>query len=62
MREYRIDLPRALEAGISWRRLQVLIGGLSAASVYRLLTRRAGSTYTAANAGDYFAQFPKAGE
>lgn len=59
-----MDLLAELEAGMSWRRFQVLLAGLSANSVYGYAIRQAGrpKPLRAADAGGFFAAFPKAGE
>ena len=59
-----MDLLAEIEAGMTWRRFQVLLAGLSAASVYGYAIRRAAAPrpLTAADASSYFASFPKAGE
>lgn len=49
---------------MSWRRLRVLLAGLSAASVYQAIALGPGSgaqRYARENAADYFASFPRAG-
>jgi len=59
-----MDLLTEVGAGMSWRRFQVLLNGLSAASVYGYAIRTAATPrpLTAADAPAYFASFPKAGE
>lgn len=48
---------------MSWRRFAALLGGLSAASVYRALSGEGSRRpLTAKDAGAFFASFPKAGE
>ena len=58
-----MDLLHELEAGLTWRRFQALLAGLSADSVYGYATRRGTESkpLTAADAPAYFASFPKAG-
>jgi hypothetical protein len=56
-----MDLLAELDAGMTWRRFRVLLAGLSGRSVYRaLLAGGPTRVYTAENAADYFARFPKA--
>ena len=59
-----MDLLAELEAGMSWRRFQSLLAGLSPDSVYGYAVRGAAGPkpLTAADAPSYFASFPKAGE
>ena len=59
-----MDLLAEIEAGMTWRRFQVLLAGLSAASVYSYAIRRAAAPkpLTVVDAPSYFASFPKAGE
>jgi len=59
-----MDLLAGLAAGMTWRRFQALLAGLSADSVYGYAVRgEAGpKPLTAADAPGYFATFPKAGE
>jgi len=59
-----MDLLRELGTGMTWRRFQVLLAGLSAESVYAYAMRAAPGPkpLTAADAPGFFASFPKAGE
>lgn len=59
-----MDMLRELDAGMTWRRFQVLLAGLSADSVYAYALRQTArpKPLTAADAPSYFASFPKAGE
>ncbi len=58
-REYGIDLPRAVEAGMSWRRLGVLVSGLSAESLYRFACRDGADSrpLRASDAASFFSSF-----
>jgi len=50
-----------LDAGLTWRRFQVLLAGLSAESVYACVMRAVAGPkpLTAADAPSFFASFPK---
>ena len=59
-----MDLLHELDAGMTWRRFQVLLAGLSAESVFARVMRAAPGPrpLTSADAPGFFASFPKAGE
>jgi len=59
-----LDLLHELDTGMSWRRFQVLLAGLSPDSVYGYAMRKAAGPkpLTAADAPGFFASFPKVGE
>jgi len=59
-----MNLLHELDAGLTWRRFQVLLAGLSAESVYACVMRAAPGPrlLTAADAPSFFSSFPKAGE
>lgn len=59
-----MDLLAELDAGMTWRRFQVLLAGLSAESVFAYAVRQVAGPrlLTAADAPGFFASFPKAGK
>ena len=63
-REYQMDVLAEVRAGMSWRRFNALLSGLSPHAVYRLVQRQAGRAQriSGADAPSFFASFPRAGD
>ena len=59
-----MDVLAEVRAGMSWRRFNALLSGLSPHAVYRLVQRQAGRAQriSGTDAPSFFASFPKAGE
>jgi hypothetical protein len=59
-----MDVLSEVRAGMSWRRFNALLAGLSPHAVYRLVQRQSARAQriSGADAPSFFASFPKAGE
>ena len=59
-----MDVLAEVRAGMSWRRFNALLSGLSPHAVYRLVQRQSARAQRipGADAPSFYASFPKAGE